>query len=134
MAKKTECYVDTSAFIAFLDRSDSFHALFRRHFSQPPQLVTSALVVAEGHGWFLRRYDQRRAIQFLAFIEALPDLTIRGFDASELAKAARIVRRFADQDLTLADAHGLAIMRELRISCCWSTDRHLGLDGARLII
>jgi len=50
MAKKTECYVDTSAFIAFLDRSDSFHALFRRLFSEPPPLVTSSLVVAEGHG------------------------------------------------------------------------------------
>ena len=61
MAGRTECYVDTSAFVAFLDRSDSFHALFRR------LLTTSSLVIAEGHGWFLRRYDQRRAIQFLAF-------------------------------------------------------------------
>jgi len=30
MAKKAECYVDTTALIAFLDKSDSFHALFRR--------------------------------------------------------------------------------------------------------
>jgi len=134
MAKKTECYVDTSAFIAFLDRSDSFHALFRRLFSTPPPLITSALVVAEGHGWFLRRYDQNRAIQFLAFIDALPSLTIRSFDAPELAKAGRIVKKFADQHLTLADAHGLAIMREHRIGSCWSTDRHLGLDGVPLVI
>ena len=72
MASKTESYVDTSALIAFLDRSDSYHPLFRRLFSSPPQLVTSALVVAEGHGWFLRRYDRERAIQFLNFIEDLP--------------------------------------------------------------
>jgi predicted nucleic acid-binding protein len=64
----------------------------------------------------------------------LPRLTIRGFDASELTKTARIVKKFSDQDLTLADAHGLAIMRELRIGCCWSTDRHLGLDGVSLVI
>jgi predicted nucleic acid-binding protein len=134
MAKKTDCYVDTSAFIAFLDRSDSFHPLFRRLFSAPPQLTTSSLVVAEGHGWFLRRYDQHRAIQFLAFIDALPVLTVRGFDASELTKTGRIVKKFSDQGLTLADAHGLAIMRELRIACCWSTDRHLGLDGVSLVI
>ena len=134
MAKRIECYVDTSAFIAFLDRSDSFHALFRRLFSAPPPLATSSLAVAEGHGWFLRRYDQHRAIQFLAFIDALAGLTIRGFDASELTKAGRIVKKFSDQDLTLADAHGLAIMRELRIGCCWSTDRHLGLDGVPLVI
>ena len=57
MARKTECYVDTSAWIAFLDGSDSYHGLFRKLFSDPPPLVTSALVVAEGHGWFLRRYD-----------------------------------------------------------------------------
>ena len=134
MAKRTECYVDTSALIAFLDKSDSFHALFRRLFSQPSPLITSSLVIAEGHGWFLRRYDQQRSVQFLAFVDTLPSLTIRGFDASELAKAGRVVRKFSDQELTLADAHGLAIMRELRIGCCWSTDRHLGLGGVPLVI
>ena len=134
MAKKTDCYVDTSAFIAFLDRSDSFHALFRRLFSAPPPMITSSLVIAEGHGWFLRRYDQKRAIQFLTFIDALPGLTIQGFDSAELAKTGRIVKKFADQRLTLADAHGIATMREFRIGCCWSTDRHLGLDGVPLVI
>ncbi len=134
MAKKTECYVDTSAFIAFLDRSDSFHALFRRLFSDPPPLATSSLVIAEGHGWFLRRYDQRRAIQFLAFIDALPGLTVRAFDASELKTTSVIVKKFSDQNLTLADAHGLAIMRKLHVGCCWSTDRHLGLDGVPLVV
>src|ERR1017187_9929398 len=109
MARKTECYVDTSAFIAFLDRSDSFHPLFRRLFSQPPSLVTSSLVIAEGHGWFLRRYDARRAIQFLGFVGELSMLAIRPFDKEELAKAARLVRKYDDQSLTLADAHGLAI-------------------------
>src|SRR5882757_8127737 len=134
MAKRTECYVDTSALIAFLDKSDSFHALFRRLFSEPPPLVTSSLVIPEGHGWFLRRYDRRRAVQFLAFVDALPSLTIRGFDVSEFAKAGRIVKKFLDQELTLADAHGLAIMRDLRIGSCWSTDRHLGLEGVPLVI
>jgi predicted nucleic acid-binding protein len=68
MVRRTECYVDTSALIAFLDRSDSYHPLFKRLFSDPPPLVTSALVIAEGHGWFLRRYDQNRAVQFLNFV------------------------------------------------------------------
>src|ERR1039458_7049090 len=76
MARGTECYIDTSALIAFLDRSDSYHSLFKRLFSDPRPLVTSALVIAEGHGWFLRRYDQRRAVQFLNFLDALPGLAI----------------------------------------------------------
>ena len=90
MAQKTECYVDTSGFIAFLDKSDSYHSLYRRLFSEPPPLVTSALVIAEGHGWFLRRYDQRRAVQFLAFIGTLPGISIEAFDAEALSRASRI--------------------------------------------
>jgi hypothetical protein len=41
MAQRAECYVDTSALIAFLDKSDSYHALFRRLFSEPPALRLS---------------------------------------------------------------------------------------------
>ncbi len=134
MATKTEAYVDTSALIAFLDRSDSYHPFFRRLFSSPRRLVTSALVVAEGHGWFLRRYDRNRAIQFLNFIDDLSVLEIQSFDREELMKTSRLVKKFGDQSLTLADAHGLVMIRERRISTCWSTDRHLGLTGAKLVI
>ena len=133
MARRTECYVDTSALIAFLDRSDSYHPLFKRLFSNPPRLVTSALVVAEGHGWFLRRYDQRRAVEFLNFVEALSVLEVKAFDSGQLTKAARWIKKFSDQALTLADAHGLVLMSESRITSCWSTDRHLGLTGVPLV-
>jgi len=128
-----ECYVDTSAFIAFLDRSDSYHTLFRRLFSSPPPLVTSALVIAEGHAWFLRRYDTRRAIEFLSFIGEFPRLLVESFGGEQLRKTRLLVTKFADQGLTLADAHGLATMGNRRIVSCWSTDRHLGLTGATLI-
>jgi len=106
MGQRSECYVDTSAFIATLDRSDSFHPLFSRLFSDPPSLVTSALVIAEGHGWFLRRYDQVRAVQFLNFLKALPRLDIRPFDQQELNRTLPLFKKFHDQKLTLADVHG----------------------------
>jgi predicted nucleic acid-binding protein len=92
------------------------------------------VVVAEGHGWFLRRYDQRRAVQFLNFLNVLPALSVQAFDSGELVKVSQLVKKYADQKLTLADAHGLAVMRERRTSSCWSTDRHLGLTGVRLTI
>jgi predicted nucleic acid-binding protein len=129
-----EAYLDTSAFIAFLDKSDTHHLAFKRLFSSPPALVTSALVIAEGHGWFLRRYDRYRATQFLAFIEALPVLTIQAFDAMELSKVRRTLARFGDQNLTLADAHCLTIMQDRQSTTCWSTDRHLGLTGVDLAV
>lgn len=134
MARKTECYLDTSGLIAFLDRSDSYHLLFRRLFSAPPPLVTSSLVIAEGHGWFLRRYDQHRAIQFLALIAELPRLTVELFGPEQLVVISAIVKKFHDQKLTLADAHGLAIMKQRRTEVCWSTDRHMSLTGVPLAV
>ena len=133
MGRKTDAYVDTSAFIAFADRSDSYHALFRRLFSDPPTLTTTTLVVAECHGWFLKRYDRRRALQFVALIEELTPLHLVAVGPDEQAGGIRMLRRFSDQDLSLTDAVGLHVMRVHRIGECWSTDRHLGLTGVSLV-
>ena len=133
MAAKTEAYVDTSALIAFADKSDSFHHLFRRAFSAPPSLITTPLVIAEGQGWFLKRFDSFRALEFIAMIESMP-LKIVTIGKKELAAGAVILRRFSDQDLTLVDALGLHLMAERRIKSCWSTDFHLSLTGVKLLI
>ncbi len=135
MAARIEAYVDTSALVAFVDRSDTHHDLFRRLLSEPPGLLTTALVVAEGHAWFLRRYDRTRALRFLAMIEDMSPLTVAQVGTDELVGGTRVLRRFSDQDLTLTDAVGLHKMQEERaIQTCWSTDRHLGLTGMPLAI
>jgi predicted nucleic acid-binding protein len=104
-------------------------------FSEPPGLVTTTLVVAEGHAWFLRRYDRTRALRFLAMIEDMTPLRVVQVGMVELAGATRRLRRFSDQDLTLTDAVGLHEMEEERgVRTCWSTDRHLGLTGMSLVI
>ena len=134
MATKTDAYVDTSALIAFADRSDTYHPLFRRLFGRPPRLLTSNFVVAEGHGWFLKRYDRWRALQFLGLIEDLTPLKVASVGLQDQARAVAILRKFSDQDLTLTDAVGLSIMESRGIAKCWSTDFHLGLTGIPLVI
>ena len=132
--KGTEAYVDTSALIAFTDGSDTHHPLFFRLFADPPPLVTTSLVIAEGHGWFLKRYDETRALQFMAFIETINMLTIVGVGKQEIISATSFLRKFSDQKLTLTDAMGLHIMQETKITSCWSTDFHMGLTGVPLAI
>jgi len=134
MDRRNNCYVDTSAFISFLASSDKYHSLFRRLFAEAPPLVTSALTIAEGHAWFLRKYDVERAARFLSFVRQLPRLTIEPFDKGVLVDVAAVAARFKDQELTLADAHALAIMKRYGLKCCWSTDRHLELTGVPLAI
>lgn len=134
MAGRGRAYVDTSALIAFLDRSDTHHATFVRLFSDPPALLTTPLVVAEGHAWFLRRYDRTRALQFLSWIEDLEPLSMSAVGAAEKDAAVRVLQQFSDQDLTLTDAVGLHVMQAARIRSCWSTDAHLGITGVPLVI
>jgi hypothetical protein len=96
--------------------------------------VTSSLVVTEGHGWFLRRFDRVRALGFLAMLEDMSFLDVRPVGPSELLGATAMLRRFHDQDLTVVDAHGLHLMQDEQVASCWSTDRHLGLAGTPLAI
>jgi len=84
--------------------------------------------------WFLRRFDRNRALQFTAFIEDLHPLQIVPVGVAEHAGGVRFLRRFSDQDLTLADAVGLHVMKVLGIDACWSTDFHLGLTGVSLVV
>lgn len=107
--------------------------LYRRLFSDPPGLVTTPLVVAEGHGWFLKRYDRTRALQFLSLIEDLQPLRVISVGPNEIVGAVEILRKFSDQDLSLTDAVGLHLMRTQLVGICWSTDFHLGLTGVPLV-
>ena len=134
MARKNEAYVDTSALIALCDRSDTYHALFRRLFSDPPALVTTPLVIGEGHAWFARRFDSARGLRFLAMTEALTPLRTVSVGRREQDAAVRLLRRYSDQRMTLVDAVGLHVMENRKIRSCWSTDRHLGLTGVPLVI
>ncbi|MGH8596312.1 MAG: type II toxin-antitoxin system VapC family toxin [Gammaproteobacteria bacterium] len=134
MARKTDAYVDTSALIAFVDVSDTYHVLFRRLFAKPPKLITTSLVVTEGHAWFLKRYDRTRALQFIAMIEDMKCLKVASTGSAELKAGADLLRKFSDQDLTMVDAVGLHVLQERGCKSCWSTDFHLGLTGAPLAI
>jgi predicted nucleic acid-binding protein len=92
------------------------------------------MVIAEGHAWFLKRYDRIRALQFMAMIEDMMFLEIIPMGAREVQMGTQILRQFSDRDLTLVDAVGLALMKARRLRVCWSTDRHMGLTGVPLVI
>jgi predicted nucleic acid-binding protein len=141
MAEKTdrlppgiEAYVDSGAFIAFFDKSDTWHARFAGLFARAKALATTTLVIAETHGWFLRRFDSYRALEFMAFIESLNILHTIPADAELIGNATGILRKYSDQYLTLADACGLYLLKKNPKWKNWSTNRHLELTGRKLVI
>lgn len=67
-------------------------------------------------------------------IESMSPLAVLPVGAGELSAGADVLRRLADQRLTLTDAVGLHVMRIQQVAVCWSTDFHLGLTGVPLVI
>lgn len=70
----------------------------------------------------------------MGMIETLSFLEIVSAGTAELMAGTELLRKFADQNLTLVDAVGLYLMKRHRSKRCWATGRHSGLTGVRLAI
>jgi predicted nucleic acid-binding protein len=77
VSTKNEVFLDSGAFIAFLDSSDALHAPVSALFARPPRRwSTSLLVVAETYGWFLHRLGEEACRTFRRALECLPGLVL----------------------------------------------------------
>ena len=127
-------FVDTGAFIAFLDRSDTLHQDVSTLFAKPPRRwITSLLVVGEAYGWFLHRMGEEAARTFRDLLEELPRLVLMGADAKHHAAVLRKLDTLRGCKLTYVDASSLVWIGAKRISTVWGTDHHLGLEGAEVV-
>ncbi len=126
-------FIDSGAFIAFLDRSDRAHSAVHALFARPLRLwCTSVLVVSETYGWFLHRMGEEPARTFCAFLAEVPKLRILGADAEHHAAVQEKLDALRGQKLTYVDASSLAWLEQLGIGNVWGTDHHLAIEGARV--
>jgi predicted nucleic acid-binding protein len=129
-----EIFIDSGAFIAFLDRSDRLHGqvvtLFAR---RPRRWATSALVMSETYGWFLHRLGEDTARMFRLLIRDLPNLRILGADARHLEAVHSKLDALRGCKLTFVDASSLVWLEQRGIVTVWGTDHHLAIEGAGVI-
>jgi predicted nucleic acid-binding protein len=119
-------FVDTSAFYAAADSSDSHHAQAARIITAGEPLVTTDQVLVECCLLIARRSGQRAADQFWGSLRdgrARIELVLRG----DLDNAWRIGEEFADQDFSLVDRTSFAVMERLGISRVASFDDHFAV-------
>jgi predicted nucleic acid-binding protein len=126
-------FLDTGIFIAFLDRSDRYHAAAVQLFAEPPRRWYSSLaVVSESYGWFLHRLGEEAARTFWLALGDFPRLELLPLDARVHDAALRKLERLRGHKLTYVDASSLVLMERLKIREVWGTDRDLALEGARV--
>jgi predicted nucleic acid-binding protein len=127
-------FIDSGAFIAFLDRSDDLHkqalSLFAR---RPRRWLTSVFVIAETYGWFLNRLGEDAARAFRLLITDLPALHVLGTETKHLAAVHEKLERLRGTKLTWVDASSLVCLEQKSISTVWGTDHHLAIEGAKVI-
>ena len=127
-------FLDTGIFVAFLDRSDHYHAGAVELFAEAPRRwYTSLAVVSETYGWFLHRFDQETARAFRLMLDDLPRLRLLAIDMTHHRAVCRQLDRFRGHKLTYVDASSLAFLERHAIREVWGTDRDLGLAGARVM-
>jgi predicted nucleic acid-binding protein len=127
-------FLDTGIFIAFLDRSDAYHAAAVRLFSAPPRRwLTSLAVVSETYGWFLHRLGEDTARIFRLALADFPRLGLLSLDPEHHAAVGRKLEQLRGHKLTYVDASSLVFIAGLRVREVWGTDCDLGLEGTRVV-
>ena len=131
--KPSAVFLDSGIFVAFLDRSDAYHAAALDLFGNPPRRWgTSLAVVSETYGWFLHRLGEQAARQFRLFVAELPHLDLLPLDRAHHAAVQRKLDRHRGRKLTYVDASSLVFLERRRIREVWGTDTDLSIEGARL--
>ena len=131
--KAPTVFLDTGIFIAALSRRDQHHMQARALFGgSRPRWFTSRLVWSEGHSWFLHRHGEEAARTFRLLAGSLERLTVFDADADHHSDACRVLDRLRGTRLTCVDDSSLALLDRHGIDTVRSTDRHLGLTGARV--
>lgn len=130
----SEVFVDSGAFVAFLDRSDRQHQRTVSLFRDPPRrLTTSILVVSESYSWFLHKTGEAGARTFRRLLSDLPSLTVLGADERHREAVWKKLDALRGAKLTFVDASALVHLGERRISTVWGTDHDLALEGAEVL-
>lgn len=131
--KAVTVFLDSGIFVAFLDRSDTYHPAALDLFGNPPRgWSTSLAVVSETYGWFLHRLGEQAARQFRLFLAELPDLQLLPLDRAHHEAVQRKLDRHRGRKLTYVDASSLVFLERRRIREVWGTDTDLTIEGARL--
>lgn len=129
------CFVDTSAFLAILNRDDENHARAARQWEtvlgEDWDLVTTSYVLVESLALCQGRLGVKAARAFHTHVTPL--LRVEWIDADRHAAAAAAVLAVGKRKLSLVDCVGFETMRELNLNHAFAFDRHFRDQGFEVL-
>jgi predicted nucleic acid-binding protein len=127
-------FVDTSAWVAALDRSEASHApvsaALREHRGL---LVTSDYVVDETLTFLRLRVGADVAIRFGESILADDDVAFVRLSETDWKQAWALFRRYGDHDFSFTDCASFALMKRLGLCRALTLDDHFRVMGFEVL-
>ncbi|NOY45200.1 MAG: PIN domain-containing protein [Deltaproteobacteria bacterium] len=131
----TPVFIDTSAILALLNRTDRVHETAKRIFeglaARRAVLLTTSYILVETYALLGRRFGPKAAREFREKFVPLLDVTWVDEDLHERA-LDEWLRRDSRQ-LSLVDVVSFLVMRRKGISEAFGFDRHFDAEGFSLL-
>jgi predicted nucleic acid-binding protein len=128
MMSKKSIFVDTGAWYALSDESDQFHkkatANVRKLAADGSTLITTNLVIHETFMLLARRISRKAAITFLDEIYHADNVQIFHSDRTIEKEAYVTIRKYTDQDFSVADSVSFVIMKREGLKRAFRFDKH----------
>lgn len=129
----TALFIDTSAFIALIDKDDQYHAqareFYQKKLSPPFKLTTTNFVVCETINFLRARLPLKYAVEYrddiitskiVSIIHITPDMEISAFN---------VMKRHKDKNYSFTDCTSFVVMKELSITTSFTFDEHFRQMG-----
>ena len=132
-------FVDSGAWIAFLDRGDQHHddavAIYNDLMQQKTQFLTTDYVIDEAATRLRYKVNHSIAVQFLNLIEstkATRALTFTEIDSALFQEAEQLFRQYDTAKLSFTDCTSFVVCRRRNISEAFAFDQHFPMMGITL--
>ena len=129
-------FVDSGAWIAFVDRGDPYHsnavAIYNDLVQQRTQLLTTDYVIDETATHLRYKVNHSIAVQFLNLIESAKvtgRLTITEIDRDLFQEAERLFRQYDTAKLSFTDCTSFVVCRRRNISEAFAFDQDFTIIG-----
>ncbi|MDO8674062.1 MAG: PIN domain-containing protein [Dehalococcoidia bacterium] len=130
--RERRVFVDSSAYLALLDRKDEKHidatGLVNQLADHRYRQLTTNILLVEAHALILSNLGIAPATRFLRNMGQSKTIIVRA-RASDEERAKQILFGYTDKDFSFADAISFAVMERFDVTLAFTFDSHFSQYG-----